>query len=74
MGEGKGQILTHINAWDLVLLVTFYHIFKYSQALSVLRRPISLEYKELLCAAEHMLRHIAPQSIPCLTEMAHYWS
>jgi hypothetical protein len=42
----------------------FYHTFKYSQALSVLRRPISLEYKELLCAAEHMLRHIAPQSIP----------
>ena len=31
---------------------------------SVLRRPIPLGYKELLCAAEHTLRHRAPQSIP----------
>src|ERR1700733_341702 len=31
---------------------------------SVLRRLTSPGYKELLCAAVHTLRHIAPQSIP----------
>jgi hypothetical protein len=31
---------------------------------SVLRRLTSPGYKEPLCAAEHTLRHISPQSIP----------
>jgi hypothetical protein len=49
----------------------FYHVFKLINLDNVLRKPISLGYKELLCAAEHALRRYAPRSIPLLASWRH---
>ena len=63
-------------AVDLVLLL-FNEIFllPHLQALTgldnVLCKPISLRYKELLCAAEHALTRCATRSIPPLASWRH---